>query len=127
MDAVRLKNMQFFAYHGSSKGEAEDGQRFEVDIELRGSLRIASLSDNLNDTYDYDRIYKTVSDVMTGSRFQLIEALAEEISRRLLVEYSNAQVKVIIRKPHLPVSGVLDGAEVEITRGPVQDQSIAPA
>jgi len=127
MDAVRLNNMQFYAYHGRSRGEAENGQRFEVDVELRGSLRAAGLSDDLNDTFDYDRIFTVVSAAVTGSRFRLIEALAEEIARQILAIYPHAQVKVVVRKPHLPVAGVIDGAEVEILRGPIQNSTIEPA
>ncbi|MFH0765115.1 MAG: dihydroneopterin aldolase [Calditrichota bacterium] len=124
MDAVRLKNMLFFAYHGARRSEAENGQRFEVDVELRGSLKIAGLSDDLRDTFDYDRIFSAVSETMTNARFNLMEAVAEEISRRILVLYPHAQVRVVLRKPHAPVTGgVLDGAEIEIQRGPVQDHA----
>lgn len=118
MDAVRLKNMQFFAHHGATREEAEAGQRFEVDVELAGSLRYPAKTDDRKDTYDYDRIYQIVCETVTGSQFKLIETLSEEIARRLLIAYPGAQIKITIRKPHLPVPGVLDGAEVEIIRGP---------
>jgi len=118
MDSVRLKNMQFFAHHGASREEAEVGQRFEVDVELAGSLRYPAKTDDHKDTYDYDQIYQIVNETVTGSRFKLIERLAEEIARGLLDVYPGAKIKLTVRKPHLPVPGVLDGAEVEIVRGP---------
>lgn len=124
MDAVRLKNMKFFAFHGNIKAEAEIGQRFEVDVELRGSLKMAAISDDLKDTYDYNRIYAAVHRAVTGSRFHLIEALAEEVSRNILKDYPSAQVTVTIRKPQIAVDGILDCAEVIITRGPLQDNSV---
>lgn len=126
MDAVRLKNMRFFAHHGYEESEAKTGQRFEVDVELRGSVRLAALSDDIELTFDYDRIFSVVSEAVTTTRFNLIEALAENIAQRLLQSYPRSQVRVTVRKPNLPVSGIVDGAEVEITRGPVQDQSINP-
>ncbi len=121
MDAVRLKNMRFFAHHGCSDEEAEKGGRFEVDVELTGDFSIAGHSDDLKDACDFDRIYMEVSEAVTGTRFRLIEALAEEICRRLLKSYPEMQVRVVVRKPHPPVKGVLDSAEVEIARGPLQD------
>ena len=127
MDAVRLKNMRFFAHHGLDESEGKTGQRFEVDVEMRGSVRLAALSDDIKQTFDFNRIFSTVSEAVTTTRFNLIEALAEEIARRLMQIYPRSQVRVIVRKPNLPVSGIVDGAEVEITRGPVQDQSINPA
>jgi len=122
MDAVRLKNMQFYAYHGARQGEAEDGQRFEVDVEMCGSLKEAALTDDLTKTYDYDAVYKIVKKSVTGCRFHLIETLAEQIAGNLLESYPAATVRVIVRKPHIPVPGVLDGAEVEIVRGPLSEK-----
>lgn len=121
MDFVRLNNLKFHAYHGVSKGEAADGQRFEIDVELSGSLRHAARKDDLQYTHDYNKIYEVVSSVVTGERCNLIETLAEHIASGLLAIYPKAVVKITVRKPHLPVRGVLDGAEVEITRGPVND------
>ena len=119
--------MRFFAHHGLDESEGKTGQRFEVDVEMRGSVRLAVLSDDIKQTFDFNRIFSTVSEAVTTTRFNLIEALAEEIARRLMQIYPRSQVRVIVRKPNLPVSGIVDGAEVEITRGPVQDQSINPA
>jgi len=116
MDAIRLKNMQFYAYHGNKPHEAENGQRFEVDVELTGNFQVAALSDDLKDTYDFDRIYQIVSEIVSCSRFNLLEALTEEICRRLLKDYPNVQVRVAVRKPHPSIAGVLDYAEVELVR-----------
>ncbi len=127
MDVVRLKNMRFFAHHGLDGCESKIGQRFEVDVEMRGSIRMAALSDDVNLTFDYNRIFSTVSEAVISKSFKLIETLAEEIAKELLKIYSGSQVRVIVRKPNLPVAGIVDGAEVEITRGPIQDQSINPA
>lgn len=108
--------MIFFAYHGARRGEAEDGQRFEVDVELCGDLSKAAKTDNLEDTYDYDHIYNAVNKAMTTTRFNLIETIAEEIAHRILTIYPSAKVTVAVRKPHVSVTGVLDFAEVEICR-----------
>ena len=123
MDAVRLKNMLFFAYHGQNESEAANGQRFEVDVELAGDLSLPGKTDNLADTYNYELIYKEVKSAVTGSRFHIVEALAEDICRRIHAIYPQANLKVTIRKPHAPLQGVLDYAEIELVREGKRDQT----
>ncbi|MFN3820982.1 MAG: dihydroneopterin aldolase [bacterium] len=116
MDWVRLKNMTFFAYHGVRPEEANTGARFEVDVEIGGDLQRAGRSDNLKETFNYERIYRLVEKTVTGARFHLLEAIAEVIAQKILDSYPQAQVRVIVRKPHAPVPGVLDTVEVEVFR-----------
>jgi dihydroneopterin aldolase len=116
MDAVRLKNMLFFAFHGQKESEAVNGQRFEVDVEIAGDLSLPGRTDNLADTYNYELIYKEVKSAVTESRFHIVEALGEEICRRIHAIYPEAFLKVTIRKPHAPLQGVLDYAEIELVR-----------
>lgn len=108
--------MAFYAYHGVRPEEANTGARFEVDVELGGNLSRAGKTDNLKDTFNYERVYRLVERMVTGARFHLLEALAETIAQKLLDAYPEAQVKVVVRKPHAPVPGVLDTVEVEIYR-----------
>ena len=43
-DALRLRNMRFFAYHGLFPEETALGQHYEVDVELYGDFRQAGRS-----------------------------------------------------------------------------------
>ena len=38
MGIIRLKNMQFYGFHGVNESEKKLGGRFEVDVELNLSL-----------------------------------------------------------------------------------------
>jgi len=116
MDYVRLKNLVFQAYHGATPAEALNGQRFEVDIELGGDFSQAAWSDDLKDAEDYAHVYDMVAEIVTGRRYNLIEALAKAIADALLTEYPGLHVKVAIRKPEAPLPGKFDYAEVEINR-----------
>ena len=124
MDAVRLKGLKFFAFHGCSETEAENGQQFEVDVELAGDLRPAGVSDDVEKTYDFDTIYEIVKETVMGTRYNLIEALAEEISLRLLGRFPATQVTLKIRKPYPPMAGIMDGVEVEIVRTRQADEGV---
>ena len=116
MDVIRLKNMMFYGYHGISESEKSLGGKFEVDLDLYRDLKKAGESDNLNDTLDYEKIYKTVSNCTKKNKFYLIEKLAERIAKSVLRKYKVEKLVVRVRKPHAPVKGVLDTVEVELER-----------
>ncbi len=116
MDTIRLKNMQFYGFHGVDKSEKHLGGRFEVDVEMQLSLTKSCDSDDLNDTVNYERIYKTVNTCVSKDKFYLIEALASSIAKDILINYPINSIKVRVRKPHAPVKGVLDTVEVELNR-----------
>ena len=116
MDTIRLKNMQFYGFHGVDKSEKHLGGRFEVDVEMQLSLTKSCDSDDLNDTVNYERIYKTVNECVSKDKFYLIEALESSIAKDILINYPINSIKVRVRKPHAPVKGVLDTVEVELNR-----------
>ena len=116
MDIIRLKNMQFYGFHGVSESEKHLGGRFEVDLEMELSLKKACDSDDLNDTVDYEKIYKIVDSCIKKDKFYLIEALANSIAVDVLDNFPINSLLVRVRKPHAPVKGVLDTVEVELER-----------
>jgi len=117
LDYLRLKSLTFFAHHGLLPHESEIGQRFEIDIELGCDPSSAGKSDDITQTYNYDRIYRLVESVVTGTRFNLIEALAEEICSQILRIYSDVSVTVVVRKPQAPLPGLFGSVEAQVTRG----------
>ena len=116
MGVIRLKNMQFYGFHGVSDSEKHLGGRFEVDVELHLSLKDSCESDDLNDTINYEVIYKTVDSCIRKDKFYLIEALANSIAKDILNVHPVDSLMVRVRNPHAPVKGVLDTIEVEIER-----------
>ena len=116
MGTIQLKNMQFYGFHGVDESEKHLGGRFEVDVEMQLSLAKACNSDELNDTVNYEKIYKTVNNCVSKDKFYLIEALASSIAKDILINYPINSILVRVRKPHAPVKGVLDTVEVELKR-----------
>ncbi len=116
MDVIRLKNMVFYGYHGVSEFEKSLGGKFEIDIDLYKNLKKAGQSDNLKETLNYEKIYKTIQNCTKRNKYYLIETLAERIAESILRKYKTDKVIVRVRKPHAPVKGVLDTVEVEILR-----------
>ena len=108
--------MVFYGYHGTAKEEKELGGRFEVDLDLFTNLSRAIETDAIEDTVNYVEIYRLVKDIVTESKFHLIEALAGHIVKEIFANYSLSKVTIRLRKPNVPLHGVVDTVEVEITR-----------
>ena len=117
MDRIFLRGMRFMACHGVLPHEREIPQSFEVDVELGLSLRAAGESDDLGDTVNYAKVYRTVSSIMNGGPKQLIESLAEELADDLLRDFDSLRwVRVTVHKPTAPIDGVFSDVGVTILR-----------
>ncbi|MCH7954840.1 MAG: dihydroneopterin aldolase [Candidatus Marinimicrobia bacterium] len=116
MDRITLNNMVFFGYHGAMSEEQEIGGRFEVDIDLLGDFSQASKSDDLSKAVDYQKAYESIKPIIEGKKYYLIEGLAEAVAKKILGEFEVSRVNVRLRKRNVPIGGVIDFVEVELTR-----------
>lgn len=117
MDRIFLRGMRFMACHGVLPHEREIPQPFEVDVELGLSLRAAGESDDLGNTVNYAKVYRTVSSIMNEGSKQLIEAVAEEIADDLLRDFDVLRwVRVTVHKPIAPIDGIFSDVGVTILR-----------
>ena len=116
MDKIRLKNIVFYAHHGYYKAERELGQKFEIDIEVGCDLSESARTDDLEKTIDYSRIYNIAKEAFEHYKFKLLESVAEKIASEILNIKEILFVTIKVRKPHVPMNGLLDFVEVEINR-----------
>ena len=120
MDRIVLKNMAFYGYHGNLASEQEQGQRFFVDVEIITDLTKAGQSDQLEDSINYVEVYEIVESIMTGEKHNLLERLGALIADSLYQHYQGiVGLSVTVRKPSVPISGILDYLEVITTRGQI--------
>ncbi|MGH2350439.1 MAG: dihydroneopterin aldolase [Chloroflexota bacterium] len=119
-DRIRLEGMVFYGHHGVDPAEQALGQRFTVDVELERDLRKPGRTDDLHDTVNYAQVYRIAKQVLEGPSKNLIEAVAEEIARRVAESCHGIEaIRVRVRKPEVPIKGsVLGAAAVEIERRP---------
>lgn len=74
-------------------------QPIEVFLEVRGRWRQAGLRDDLSFALDYAALYQLLVAELHSRRFNLIEALAEHLARKVLEGPGVDQVQVQITKP----------------------------
>ena len=111
---IRLNNIQLFGYHGVYDNERTDGQKFEIDVQIKANVRKAIDKDEISETIDYSCVYNDIVKVFSSKKYQLIEKLANDISYLICKRYKINNCKVVIRKPNVLILGCLDNVEVEI-------------
>ncbi|EAC8105039.1 dihydroneopterin aldolase [Listeria monocytogenes] len=117
MDKIYLNELVFYGYHGVLAEETKLGQTFRVSLILGLSTKKAGISDSVDDTVSYAEVYETVKEIVEGTPFKLIEALAEKIATEVLTSYPLLEeVTVKLIKPNPPIPGHYDSVAVEIER-----------
>ena len=72
----------------------------------------------MNKSVSYADVYDVVKEITEKRRFNLIEALAENIAKEVLDKFELInEVMVRVKKPEAPVNGIYDYFGVEIRRG----------
>ena len=80
-------------------------------------LSAACQTDSLSDAVNYVDIFEKIKDVMEKERYDLLERVAQRLADRVLEDSRVTAVVLRIRKPGVPLSGMLDGVQIEIQRG----------
>lgn len=117
MDKIIIKELEIFAYHGVFPEEKRQGQTFVVTAELFLDLRDAGMTDELDKTVNYADVCQDIERVMTDEKYNLIEAVAENIAGVILLKYDIIkQVHIVISKPQAPIDMTFDTVCVDIIR-----------
>jgi dihydroneopterin aldolase len=115
-DCIRLVNMTFYGHHGVDDSERRLGGRFAMDVELVRDLTEAGRTDDLTQTADYKAVYELIRRIEAGRKYLLMEALAHDVAEAILREFAVDEVTVRTRKQSVPLGGLVDYTEVEMTR-----------
>ena len=117
MDKILMSNLGFYGYHGLLKEEAVLGQKFFIDIELYLDTKEAGETDDMYKSVSYADVYEVVKEIVENKRFNLLEALAENIASEVLEKFDLIKgIMVRVKKPEAPVPGIYDYFGVEIKR-----------
>jgi len=124
MDRILISGLQFFGHHGVSEEERRLGSHFRVDAEIEFDLTRPAASDDLGDTIDYGEVCRTLLKVGNQRQHHLLESLAEDMARAILLRFRPRSVILRLRKLDPPLDAHLEFVGVEIKRGR-DDQSVS--
>ena len=111
---ISLNNIMVYGFHGVHQEEKTLGQRFEIDLEYRLANPPFPWKDEERATVSYVNAHKIVSRVCAEKSFNLIETLGNRIIEEMRSRYSIDLIIVRVRKPSVPIQGILDYVEVEV-------------
>lgn len=118
MDCIEIKDLEVFANHGVLKEENRLGQKFVVCCDLYLDTKPAGISDDLELTVHYGDVCKFINDFMNNKTYYLIEAVAEDMAKMILLKFTRVNsVKLKIKKPWAPIGLHLEEVSVTIERG----------
>lgn len=115
---IKIEELEVYAYHGVYPEENEKGQPFFVNATLMTDTKAAGFLDDLTLSTNYGEVCHFIHEWMTSHTFQLIEAVAEQLARQLLLKFPLVQaVELEIRKPQAPIGLPFGSVSVKIKRG----------
>ena len=106
MDKVFIRGLEVEGIIGIFQWEREVKQIISVDIEMDFDNKRAAKSDSIEDALNYKLVGKRITSFVKNSKFQLVETLAENISKIILKEFPVTNVRVTLSKP-----GALRGSD----------------
>lgn len=114
---IALEGMTFYAFHGVYPKEQEEGNTFEVDIEVEADVDKAMRTDVLDDTVNYEVLYALVKDGMEKPA-HLLEAVADHIVDAVFEKLPTViSVRLSLSKLNPPIpGGQCDRATLKIFR-----------
>ncbi|MFQ5732117.1 MAG: dihydroneopterin aldolase [Planctomycetaceae bacterium] len=98
-DHILITDLFLWTIIGINADERDNRQDVIVNLELQTDTRAAGQSDDIADAVNYRTMTKNVIDLVEGSRFFLVEKLAEEIARVCLADRRILRVRVSVEKP----------------------------
>lgn len=114
MDTVSVRDLRVSAVIGVYEWERETEQTLMVAVDMAADVAEAARGDDIAGALDYSAVARTVREVVTRGRFQLIETAAEQVAQRLLADYELGWVRVEVAKP---LAGEGYTAVVTVERG----------
>jgi len=115
-DQILIEGLRVRCVIGVNEDERRAKQDVVLDIALHADLRSPGRSDDIVDTVDYGEVARRVSEHAIGSRFGLVEALAESVADICLALESVTRVDVRVRKPGGVAAADSVGVRIERSR-----------
>lgn len=114
MSEIILENMEFHAFHGCMEHEKNIGNTFLVSIKIKIDTTQAGVSDNLEDTLNYQLIYDVIRTQME-IRSNLIEHLARRIIDAVMERFDQINsIKLKLTKLNPPLGAKVESVSIKL-------------
>ena len=104
-DRILVRGLRLWAHVGVLAFEREQGQWFELDLELGVALGPAGRSDQLADTLDYSQLIAALQRQARAIRCLTLEHYSEQILTLIAERWGAVPVQLELRKCAAPVPG----------------------
>ncbi len=98
-DIVFISGLAIDATIGVYDWERTIKQRLVLDLEMCFDIKRAASSDDLKYALDYSAVSQRIISFVEASSYQLLEALAEDVSKIVMDEFSVSGLKLRVNKP----------------------------
>jgi FolB domain-containing protein len=99
MDMIEIENLRLRCIIGFSPHERRDKQDVVISLRIGADMRAAGATDNPDDAFNYRTVTKAIIARVEASEYFLVEKLAAEIARIVVVEHGAPYVQVRVHKP----------------------------
>jgi FolB domain-containing protein len=114
-DRIIIRDLLLRGIIGINEWEREKKQDILINVEVSVDARLSGLTDEMSDSLNYRTITKDIIEYVESSRHFLVEALATEIARIVVIRHGAERVKIRVEKPGaLRFAGSV-GIEIERT------------
>lgn len=115
-DRVLVSDLLVRGVIGLNEWERKKKQDILINLEIFTDIRDAGAADDVSGTINYRTITKAVLAIVEATSFYLVEALATEIARMIVVDHGAPRVKVRVEKPGAVRFARSVGVEIERDR-----------
>lgn len=99
MDTIFLRDLEVEATIGIYEWEKRIKQKVRIDLEMSTDIAKAAASDAIEDTLNYKKIAKRITQFVRDSRYELVETLIEKVAEILQDEFQVPWLRLTISKP----------------------------
>lgn len=100
MDKITLEDLKLSCIIGTLPHERISKQEIIISVYVYTDLSLAGKSDDLMKSLNYAEIYREIVDMVENSSFLLVESIAEEIAKIVLLKELACGVNVKVTKPN---------------------------
>lgn len=86
-EKIKISNLKVFSHVGVFEQEKKEGQFFVLNLEFEINDEFDLKNDNLKNTVNYCAVVEFVENFIEKSNFNLLETLAKELLKNLLLEF----------------------------------------